>query len=380
MFKRKSLLALAIAAQSMLTSAAAGADDASLTTLNNGGADLRGRLIAIYAVLIGGNILIWVWALVALGGQPVLLGTALLAYTFGLRHAVDADHIAAIDNVTRKLMQQGQRPAGVGFFFSLGHSAVVICMTIGVAFASSALTSRFDSMKVVGGTVSTSASALFLFAIAFVNVLVLVSVYRTFQAVKRGEPFAEEDFDILLNKRGFLSRIFRPLFRLVTKSWHMLAIGFLFGLGFDTATEVALFGISSAQAAKGMSFSSIMVFPALFTAGITLIDTTDGVLMLGAYGWAFMKPIRKLYYNITITAVSVVVAVLIGGLETLNLIGDQLGLTDGGGFWGAIGAINDNFGILGYIIIGIFLIAWIGSVIVYKLRGYDELEVRAKTV
>jgi high-affinity nickel-transport protein len=380
MFKRKSLLALAIAAQSMLTSAAAGADDASLTTLNNGGADLRGRLIAIYAVLIGGNILIWVWALVALGGQPVLLGTALLAYTFGLRHAVDADHIAAIDNVTRKLMQRGQRPVGVGFFFSLGHSAVVICMTIGVAFASSALTSRFDLMKAVGGTVSTSASALFLFAIAFVNVLVLVSVYRTFQAVKRGEPFAEEDFDILLNKRGFLSRIFRPLFRLVTKSWHMLAIGFLFGLGFDTATEVALFGISSAQAAKGMSFSSIMVFPALFTAGITLIDTTDGVLMLGAYGWAFMKPIRKLYYNITITAVSVVVAVLIGGLETLKLIGDQLGLTDGGGFWGAIGAINDNFGILGYIIIGIFLIAWIGSVIVYKLRGYDELEVRAKTV
>jgi nickel/cobalt transporter (NiCoT) family protein len=350
------------------------------SVLNNGGTDLRGRLIAIYAVLIGGNILVWVWALVALGGQPVLLGTALLAYTFGLRHAVDADHIAAIDNVTRKLMQQGQRPVGVGFFFSLGHSAVVICMSIGVAFAASALTSRFDSMKAVGGIVSTTASALFLFAIAFINVLVLISVYRTFQAVKRGEPFVEEDFDILLNKRGFLSRIFRPLFRLVTKSWHMLAIGFLFGLGFDTATEVALFGISSAQAANGMSFSSIMVFPALFTAGMTLIDTTDGVLMLGAYGWAFMKPIRKLYYNMTITAVSVVVAVLIGGLETLNLIGDQLGLTDGGGFWGAIGAINDNFGMLGYIIIGIFLVAWIGSVIVYKLRGYDELEVQAKTV
>lgn len=350
------------------------------SVLNNGGADLRGRLIAIYAVLIGGNFLVWVWALVALGGQPVLLGTALLAYTFGLRHAVDADHIAAIDNVTRKLMQQGQRPVSVGFFFSLGHSAVVICMSIGVAFAASALTSRFDSMKAVGGIVSTTASALFLFAIAFINVLVLISVYRTFQAVKRGEPFVEEDFDILLNKRGFLSRIFRPLFRLVTKSWHMLAIGFLFGLGFDTATEVALFGISSAQAANGMSFSSIMVFPALFTAGMTLIDTTDGVLMLGAYGWAFMKPIRKLYYNMTITAVSVVVAVLIGGLETLNLIGDQLGLTDGGGFWGAIGAINDNFGMLGSIIIGIFLVAWIGSVIVYKLRGYDELEVQAKTV
>jgi high-affinity nickel-transport protein len=345
------------------------------TVLNEGGADLRHRLIAVYAVLIGGNILIWLWALVVLGDRPLLLGTALLAYTFGLRHAVDADHIAAIDNVTRKLMQQGQRPVGVGLFFSLGHSAIVVLMSIGVAFAASALTSRFDSMKEVGGVISTIASASFLFAIAFINILVLISVYRTFQAVKRGEPFAEEDFDILLNKRGFLSRIFRPLFKLVTKSWHMFAIGFLFGLGFDTATEVALFGISSAQAANGMSLATIMVFPLLFTAGMTLIDTTDGVLMLGAYGWAFMRPIRKLYYNMTITAVSVVVAVLIGGLETLNLIGDQLGLTDGGGFWGAIGAINDNFGVLGYVIIGIFVLSWVGSVVFYNLKGYDELEV-----
>jgi high-affinity nickel-transport protein len=345
------------------------------TVLNEGGADLRRRLIAVYAVLIGGNILIWLWALVVLGDRPLLLGTALLAYTFGLRHAVDADHIAAIDNVTRKLMQQGQRPVGVGLFFSLGHSAIVVLMSIGVAFAASALTSRFDSMKEVGGVISTIASASFLFAIAFINILVLISVYRTFQAVKRGEPFAEEDFDILLNKRGFLSRIFRPLFKLVTKSWHMFAIGFLFGLGFDTATEVALFGISSAQAANGMSLATIMAFPLLFTAGMTLIDTTDGVLMLGAYGWAFMRPIRKLYYNMTITAVSVVVAVLIGGLETLNLIGDQLGLTDGGGFWGAIGAINDNFGVLGYVIIGIFVLSWVGSVVFYNLKGYDELEV-----
>jgi nickel/cobalt transporter (NiCoT) family protein len=345
------------------------------TVLNEGGPDLRRRLIAIYAVLIAGNVFIWLWGLVVLGDRPLLLGTALLAYTFGLRHAVDADHIAAIDNVTRKLMQQGQRPVGVGFFFSLGHSLVVVLLSVGVAFAASALTSRFDSLKAVGGVIGTSASALFLFAIAAINILVLISVFRTFQAVKRGEPFVEEDFDLLLNRRGFLSRIFRPLFRLVTKSWHMLAIGFLFGLGFDTATEVALFGISSAQAANGMSFSSIMVFPALFTAGMSLVDTTDGVLMLGAYGWAFMKPIRKLYYNMTITAVSVIVAVLIGGLETLNLIGDQLGLTDGGGFWGAIGAINDNFGVVGYVIIGIFVLSWLGSVVFYNVKGYDDLEV-----
>ncbi len=348
------------------------------TVLNEGAAsNLRRRLIAVYAVLIGGNILIWLWALAVLGGRPLMLGTAFLAYTFGLRHAVDADHIAAIDNVTRKLMQQGQRPVGVGFFFSLGHSAIVVLMSIAVAFAAAALTSRFDSMKAVGGIISTSVSALFLFVIAIFNIIVLMSIYRTFHAVKSGKPFVEEDFDILLNKRGFLSRIFRPLFKLVTKSWHMFAIGFLFGLGFDTATEVALFGISSSQAAHGMSFAAIMVFPLLFTAGMTLIDTTDGVLMLGAYGWAFMKPVRKLYYNMTITAVSVVVALVVGGLETLNLIGDQLGLTDGGGFWGAIGAINNNFGVLGYIIIGIFLVSWFGSVIIYKLMGYDELEARA---
>ena len=344
--------------------------------LNKGGADLRRRLIAIYVVLIGGNVLVWLWAFVASSDRLVILGTALLAYTFGLRHAVDADHIAAIDNVTRKLMQQGQRPVAVGFFFALGHSTVVVAMSVGIAFAASELTSRFDSMKAVGGMISTSASALFLFAIALVNALVLVSVYRTFQAVKRGEPFAADDFDILLNSRGFLARIFRPLFRLVTRSWHMLAIGFLFGLGFDTATEVALFGISSTQAANAMSFSSIMIFPALFTAGMSLVDTTDGVLMLGAYGWAFMKPIRKLYYNMTITAVSVVVAVVMGGLETLNLIGDQLGLTDGGGFWGTIGGLNDNFGRLGYVIIGVFMLSWAGSVMFYRFKRYDELEIK----
>ena len=347
------------------------------TLLNGSGSDLRRRLTAVFALLIGGNLLIWLWALVIVKERPVLFGTALLAYTFGLRHAVDADHIAAIDNVTRKLMQLGRRPIGVGFFFSLGHSAVVVLLSVAVAFAASALSSRFDSMKAVGGVIGASASALFLFAIALFNILVLVSIVRIFQAVKRGEPFAEDDFDALLNNRGFLARIFRPLFRLVTKSWHMLAIGFLFGLGFDTATEVALFGVSATQATNGASLATILVFPALFTAGMTLIDATDGVLMLGAYGWAFMKPVRKLYYNMTITAVSAAVALVVGGLETLNLIGDRLGLTDGGGFWGAIGAVNANFGVLGYLIIGIFLLAWLGSVAVYKFKRYDELEAKA---
>jgi len=347
--------------------------------VNQSGSDLRRRLIAVYTILAAGNLLTCLWALVALDARPVLLGTALLAYTFGLRHAVDADHIAAIDNVTRKLMHHGQRPVGVGLFFSLGHSAVVVLMSIGVAFAAAALTSRFDSFKAVGGIIGTSVSALFLFVIAIFNIIVLMSIYRAFRAVKRGKPFAEEDFDVLLNNRGLLARLFRPLFRLVTKSWHMFPIGFLFGLGFDTATEVALFGVSAVQASNGASFATIMLFPALFTAGMTLIDTTDGVLMLGVYGWAFMKPVRKLYYNMTITAVSVVVALVVGGLETLNLIADQLGLADRGGFWGAIRGINDNFGTLGYVLVGIFFVAWLGSAAVYKLRGYDELEVRAST-
>jgi high-affinity nickel-transport protein len=341
-------------------------------------ANLRDRLIGVYALLIAANVAVWLWALTVLRDSPLLLGTALLAYTFGLRHAVDADHIAAIDNVTRKLMQQGQRPISVGLFFSLGHSLIILLFSLVVAVAAAEVQGSFESLKSVGSIVATMVSASFLFAIAAFNIVVLISIYRTFQAVKRGEPYVDEDFDMLLNNRGFLSRIFRPLFRLVTKSWHMLPIGFLFGLGFDTATEVALFGISAVQASNGASLATILVFPALFAAGMTLIDTTDGVLMLGAYGWAFMKPVRKLYYNITITAVSVVVALLVGGLEALNLIGDQLGLTDGGGFWGAIGAINDNFGILGYIIIAIFLAAWIGSVAFYKLMRYDELDVNLR--
>jgi high-affinity nickel-transport protein len=220
----------------------------------------------------------------------------------------------------------------------------------------------------------TLVSALFLFAIAAANVVVLISIYRAFQTVKNGGRFVEEDLDLALANRGLLGRLFRRFFRVVEKSWQMYPIGVLFGLGFDTATEVGLLGISATQAAQGLSIWSILVFPALFTAGMTLIDTTDSVLMLGAYGWAFIKPIRKLYYNMTITAASVVVAVVVGGLETLNLIGDQLGLTDGGGFWGAIGALNDNFGVLGYVIVGIFVVAWLVSFIVYRLKRYDEIE------
>jgi high-affinity nickel-transport protein len=339
--------------------------------------NVRGKIIGVYALLIAANVAAWIWALAAFRDYPVLLGTAFLAYTFGLRHAFDADHIAAIDNVTRKLMQEGKRPVGVGLFFSLGHSTIVVALSIAIAIATTALQSQFDIFKSVGGVIGTLVSALFLFIIALANIFVLISVCRVFSAVKNGGRFVEEDLDLLLANRGFFARIFKRLFRIIEQSWQMYAVGFLFGLGFDTATEVGLIGISATQASQGMSVWSILVFPALFTAGMTLMDTTDSILMVGAYGWAFVKPIRKLYYNVTITAVSVVIALVVGGLEALNLIGDQLGLTDGGGFWGMIGALNDNFGVLGYVIVGIFIVAWLLSYVVYRINRYDEIEARA---
>ncbi|HUN24985.1 MAG TPA: HoxN/HupN/NixA family nickel/cobalt transporter [Steroidobacteraceae bacterium] len=338
-------------------------------------AGLRRSIAGIYALLAALNVAAWLWALIVFHRQPLLLGTALLAYGFGLRHAVDADHIAAIDNVTRKLMQEGKRPVAVGFWFAMGHSSVVILAAAGIAAAATALAPRLAAAREIGGVISTSVSALFLLLIAAMNLAIFLSVWRTFRHVRQGGRYAEEDLDLLLNRRGFAARIFRPLFRLVRSSWHMIPLGFLFGLGFDTATEVALLGISATQAAKGVSIWAIMVFPALFAAGMSLIDTTDGVLMLGAYDWAFVKPIRKLFYNMTITLVSVAVALLIGGIEALGLIEDQLHLS--GEFWNWIGRLNGNFSSLGFLIIGIFAITWAGSVIIYRYKGYEELEVRS---
>jgi len=332
---------------------------------------LRAPLIGIYSLLIAINLGVWAWALAVFRQQPILLGTALLAYGFGLRHAVDADHIATIDNVTRKLMQERKRPVGVGFFFAMGHSTVVILATAGVAATATLLSTHLERFKSIGAMIGTLTSALFLFTIAIVNFLILCSVWRTYRRVRHGGRYVDEEFDILLNSRGLLARLFRPAFRLVTTSWHMFPLGVLFGLGFDTATEVALLGLSATQAAKGISIWSIMVFPALFAAGMSLVDTTDGVLMLGAYNWAFVKPIRKLYYNLTITFVAVVVAFLIGGIEALGLVGDQLSLS--GWFWDGIEALNDNFSDLGFLIIGVFIAAWVGSVIIYRYNGLDNI-------
>ena len=334
---------------------------------------LRGRIIGIYAGLALANILVWAASFWTFHAHPVLLGTCLLAYTFGLRHAVDADHIAAIDNVTRKLMQEGERPVAVGFFFSLGHSTIVILASAALAATATAMKSHFDQIKAIGGLIGTLVSAGFLLLIALANILVLIGVHRAFQRVKSGGLYIEEDLDMLLAGRGLLNRLFKPLFGMIRQSWHMYPLGVLFGLGFDTATEIGVLGMSAAGAGQGMSLWSIMIFPALFTAGMTLIDTTDSILMLGAYGWAFVKPIRKLYYNMTITFVSILVALVVGGIEVLGVIGDKLGLDSG--FWAAIGALNDNFGTIGYVIIGIFVLSWIVSFAIYRIKGYDRIEV-----
>src|SRR6516165_3342418 len=335
----------------------------------------RGKTLGLFAVLIAANGLAWMWALVTFAGQPTLLGTALLAYTLGLRHAVDADHIAAIDNVVRKLMQEGKRPHSVGFFFALGHSTVVLVATLVVAAAADALQGRPDDFKTIGGIVGTCVSALFLLAIAVVNFVIFIRIWQSFRHLRRCGRFEPEHFELLLAGRGLLARLFRTLFRVISKSWHMYPLGLLFGLGFDTATEIGLLGISAAQAAQGLTRGATLIFPVLFTAGMSLVDTSDGVLMVGAYGWAFVNPLRKLYYNLTITGVSVLVALLIGGIEALGLVAGSLGLQ--GGFWERIAALNESLGAFGLLVIGLFVMCWIASALIYNWKGYDKLGQRA---
>ena len=333
---------------------------------------------AIYLLigLIVANALAWLWAFSELGANPVLMGTALLAYSFGLRHAVDADHIAAIDNVTRKLMQQGKTPIAVGTYFSLGHSTIVVLASFAIAATAMAFKDDMAWFHETGGLIGTLVSSLFLLLFGVLNLVILRSVYKKFKQVKAGKTFAPEELDgIVSNNGGLMARLFRRVFNLVNKSWHMYPVGFLFGLGFDTATEIGLLGISATSASHGISLWSIMVFPVLFAVGMALIDSLDNFVMIGAYGWAFSKPLRKLYYNITITAASVVVALFIGGVEALGLIADKLELS--GGIWTPINAISDHFGEIGYWIIGMFVLCWLISALNYYLRGYDHLGANA---
>lgn len=312
----------------------------------------RAKVLTIYSLLLGANGA--GWALAFFFFKPphaLLLGTALLAYTFGLRHAVDADHISAIDNVTRKLMQEGKRPIGVGFFFSLGHSTVVVALTLAIVLGAAAVRDRLPSFAGFGNVVGTGISAAFLFVIAAVNALVLADVVRAVRQMRSGGTYAEQTLNDSLEGRGLLGRIFKPVLRLVTRSRDMYFVGLLFGLGFDTATEIGLLGIAAIEAGKGLPIWTILIFPALFTAGMSLIDTTDGILMLGAYGWAFLNPARKLYYNLTITAASVLTAVLVGGIELAGIAGGGM-----------------QVGWLGFAIVTLFASGWLLSMSFHAVR------------
>ncbi len=346
-----------------------------LRAIAGASSEARNKIFVLYGFLIGLNCVAWGLAFWLFSSRPILLGTALLAYTFGLRHAVDADHISAIDNVTRKLMQERKRPAGVGFFFSLGHSTVVVALSVGIACAAAIVKGQLPALQRVGELVGTSVSASFLLLVAAINLLVLIDIFRAFRRARLGGTYSQRGVDEMLDQRGLIGRFFRPLLKLVDHSWKMYPIGVLFGLGFDTATEVGLLGIAAVEAGKGLPVYDILIFPLLFTAGMSLIDTTDGILMLGAYGWAFVRPMRKLYYNMVITFVSVLVALIVGAIEAASVVAYQLRLS--GGIWDAIKELSDNFGTLGFVIVGVFLASWAISTAIYKLRRYDELEIRS---
>ena len=307
-------------------------------------------------------------------GNLVFAGAATLAYGFGLRHAFDADHISAIDDTTRFLLQKGKRPLGVGFFFSLGHSTIVLALSVVIAFAAKAA-SRFQAgFAGTGGIIGTLVSASFLYLIAALNLAVLVGIVKMWRKAKLGQ-YQPDELDVLLANRGFLNRIFRGRYnKFINHSWQMYPVGILFGLGFDTATEVGFLGLS-ATAAVGVSGTgaalpplAILSLPLLFAAGMSLMDTFDGVFMSKAYGWAFVTPIRKIYYNITTTGLSIFVAFVVGSIEVIGLLSDKLELS--GQPWDFIAGIDINTA--GQLIVAIFLLVWLGAVAYYKLAKVDE--------
>jgi nickel/cobalt transporter (NiCoT) family protein len=299
------------------------------------------------------------------------VGLGLTAYTLGLRHAFDADHISAIDNTTRKLMAERKRPLGVGFFFSLGHSTVVFVLTflfaVGVRALGPQVSNGGSTLHNVTGVIGTGVSGGFLYIIAALNVVILIGILRVFREMRRGE-YNEAELERQLNSRGLMNRVYGRFTRTITKQWHMYPIGILFGLGFDTATEVALLFLAAGAAGAGLPFYAILCLPILFAAGMSLLDTIDGSFMNFAYGWAFSKPVRKVYYNLTITGLSVAVALIIGTVELLGLAATKLGLK--GAFWGWVSQININT--LGYVIVAMFVATWAFALLIWRVARIEE--------
>jgi high-affinity nickel-transport protein len=320
---------------------------------------VRRRIRAMYGFLAVFNVLAWTWAWLDLRGNAALFGTALLAYSFGLRHALDADHIAAIDNVTRKLMQNGSRPVAVGFCFALGHSLVVILASIAIVFAAKSVLPSLSEWQSYGGVLSSLVSTLFLLAIGLLNIALLIDIYRSAHKLRQGGM-------VPAAKGNLFARMFKPLFGGIDHSWQMIPLGFLFGLGFETATEVAVLGTTAAQAAQGVHVGTILLFPMLFTAGMLTVDATDGVLMLRVYGAAFVSPLRKLSYNMMLTLTSTLLALAIAAIGVLSLV--QAYCHPSGAFWRAMESLHDSYTSLGYVVVGAFILSWVGAEAFYRIR------------
>ncbi|MHA6757871.1 Nickel transporter NicT [Streptacidiphilus sp. PAMC 29251] len=307
----------------------------------------------------------------SLGAKGFGIGIGITAYTLGMRHAFDADHIAAIDNTTRKLMNDGKRPLSVGFWFSLGHSTIVFALafllSLGVKALAGPVQNDDSALHHYTGLIGTSVSGGFLYIIAGINLVILVGILRVFRQMRHGD-FDEAALEEQLNNRGFMNRIFGRLMKSITSPWQMYPIGVLFGLGFDTATEIALLVLAGSGAASGLPWYAILCLPVLFAAGMSLLDTIDGSFMNFAYGWAFSKPVRKVYYNITITGLSVAVAFLIGTVELLSILQDQLGLT--GPFWDFVGSVDLNT--IGFVIVGLFVATWIFALVFWHVARIEE--------
>jgi high-affinity nickel-transport protein len=318
------------------------------------------RLSGFGGAVIGLHLVGWgLFAYYSLS-NPALAGLGVLAYTFGLRHAFDADHIAAIDNTTRKLLHEKQRPLGVGFFFSLGHSSIVFALATGLAIGAHTVNAKVPSFQQYGGTIGTGISGTFLWLIGILNLVVLIDVVRIFFGLRHG-GYDEEQLEQRLHDRGFMNRFFiGGLARRITKSWQMYPLGVLFGLGFDTASEVGLLAIAAGVATHDVPFFAVISLPILFAAGMSLMDTADGAFMTHAYGWAFSNPVRKIFYNITVTGLSVAVALGIGTVELLQVLHVSPWL-DG-----------LDFGTLGYGVAGLFVATWLLSFTVWKVRRIEE--------
>jgi high-affinity nickel-transport protein len=296
---------------------------------------------------------------------PAFAGAGVLAYTFGLRHAFDADHISAIDDTTRFMLQKGKRPLGVGFFFSLGHSSIVLALCLGLAVAAQAIESHIADFQRVGGTIGASVSGVFLWLIGILNLIVLLEIIK----LKTGS-YHREHLEELLLQRGFVNRLLGGRAqRFINHSWQLYPLGLLFGLGFDTASEIGLLALTGGVATQKVSFLAVLSLPILFAAGMSLMDTTDGALMSKAYGWAFSSPLRKIWYNITTTSLSVAVALIIGSIEIVQVLSGKLGWQ--GPFFTFLNQRLD-FGVLGYIIVGMFLGAWLVSVVLWKIRRVED--------